>query len=144
MSNIQAAIGLGQLERIVQLTQRKREILAYYKLKLEVLSGVSMNPEPNGITNGAWMPTVVFSPTTGVTREKLLAAFAVENIDARVFFHPLSSLPMFEPRSDNVVAWDVPRRAINLPSFHDMTIAEQDCVIAVVERRSLDSPKACR
>ena len=144
MSNIQAAIGLGQMERINQLTQRKREILSYYKLQLEVLPGVSMNPEPNGITNGAWMPTVVFGAKTGVTREKLLAAFAVENIDARVFFHPLSSLPMFEPRPKNVVAWDIPNRAINLPSFYDITIAELDCVIAVVERRSLGSPKSCR
>jgi perosamine synthetase len=126
MSNIQAAIGFGQMERIDQLTQRKREILSYYKLQLEALPGVSMNPEPNGITNGAWMPTVVFSQDTGVTREKLLAAFAVENIDARVFFHPLSSLPMFEPRPQNVFAWDVPNRAINLPSYHD--IDEKDLI----------------
>ena len=126
MSNIQAAIGFGQMERIDQLTQRKREILSYYKLQLEALPGVSMNPEPNGITNGAWMPTVVFSQKTGVTREILLAAFAVENIDARVFFHPLSSLPMFEPRPQNVFAWDVPNRAINLPSYHD--IDEKDLI----------------
>ena len=103
-----------------------------------------MNPEPNGITNGAWMPTVVFGAKTGVTREKLLAAFAVENIDARVFFHPLSSLPMFEPRPKNVVAWDIPNRAINLPSFYDITIAELDCVIAVVERRSFGRSEWCR
>ena len=56
------------------------------------------------------MPTVVFAPHTGVTREALQAAFAAQNIDARVFFHPLSSLPMFEPQPDNQWAWDVPRR----------------------------------
>ena len=34
-----------------------------------------MNPEPAGTVNGAWMPTVVFAPETGVTREALQAAF---------------------------------------------------------------------
>ena len=72
------------------------------------------------------MRTVVFSPETGVTREKLLAAFAIENIDARVFFHPLSSLPMFEPKLSNLNAWDIPNRAINLPSYHD--IDEKDLI----------------
>ena len=67
-----------------------------------------MNPEPAGTVNGAWMPTVVFDGETGVTREKLQAAFAAENIDARVFFHPLSSLPMFEDRPQNRYAWDIP------------------------------------
>lgn len=93
MSNIQAAIGCGQMERIDELVDRKREILAYYRQVLEPLPGVvGMNPEPEGTVNGAWMPTVVFSEESGVTREKLQTAFDKEDIDARVFFWPLSTL----------------------------------------------------
>ena len=132
MSNIQAAIGCAQMERIENLTCRKREILAYYRENIESLPGVNMNPEPLGTINGAWMPTAVFEPETGVTREGLQAAFKRENIDARVFFHPLSSLPMFEPQTQNRNSWQIPVRAINLPSFHDITQAEQDRVIEVV------------
>ncbi len=91
-----------------------------------------MNPEPPGTVNGAWMPTAVFDRETGVTREKLQSAFLAANIDARVFFHPLSSLPMFEARTQNDNAWSIPGRAINLPSFHDITPAEQDRVMEVV------------
>jgi len=120
MSNIQAAIGCAQMERINSLIQRKREIFSTYREKLADLSGVAMNPEPEGTINGAWMPTVVFSPETGITREKLQSAFAVANIDARVFFWPLSSLPMFEYVKNNVNASSLPERAINLPSYHDM------------------------
>ena len=65
----------------------------------------------------------------------LLKAFADENIDARVFFYPLSSLPMFAQSAPNPVASDLPGRAINLPSYHDLTTAELDRVIGVVERR---------
>lgn len=132
MSNVQAAIGLGQVERIDELTARKRWVLAQYKERLGRYQGLSMNPEPQGRVNGAWMPTTVFDRDTGVTREALQAAFKAANIDARVFFHPLSSLPMFKPASENLNAWDIPERAINLPSFHDMGEREIDRVCDVI------------
>ena len=93
-----------------------------------------MNPEPEGTVNGAWMPTVVFDQQTGVTRETLQAAFAAENIDARVFFWPLSSLPMFETRPGNTNGYDIPQRAINLPSYHDISDVEQDRVIEIIKQ----------
>lgn len=133
MSNIQAAIGCAQIERIDELTRRKREILAYYRDGLSAFPHLSMNPEPAGVINGAWMPTVVFEPQTGVTREILQAAFAKENIDARVFFYPLSSLPMFAMQVNTPLSSSIPERAINLPSFHDISQDEQDRVIAVIE-----------
>ena len=122
MSNIQAAIGCAQMERIEELTQRKREIFAQYREKLEDLPGVAMNPEAEGTINGAWMPTAVFGSETGVTREMLQSKFAAENIDARVFFWPLSSLDMFESVDQNENSWSIPQRAINLPSYHEMSL----------------------
>jgi len=134
MSNIQAAIGCAQMERIEELISRKREILAYYRKRLAVLPGVYMNPEPTGMVNGAWMPTAVFDIETRVTRENLQEVFTAENIDARVFFHPLSSLPMFEGWPSNRLAWDIPRRAINLPSYHDIGVNDLDRVTDVLSR----------
>jgi perosamine synthetase len=138
MSNVQAALGCAQMERIGELIGRKRQIFHYYRDRLRDFSGVRMNPEPSNIVNGAWMPTVVFDKETGVLREKLTAAFADDNIDARVFFYPLSGLPMFEAMRGNRQAWSIPERAINLPSYHDMTAADQDRVIAVVARTLRD------
>ena len=132
MSNIQAALGCAQMERIDELIRRKREIFHYYRAQLQDVAGVRMNPEGNNTVNGAWMPTVVFDKATGVTREKLSGGFAAENIDARVFFYPLSGLPMFKDAPHNRHAWDIPGRAINLPSYHDMSRGEQDRVVAVV------------
>jgi len=132
MSNIQAAMGCAQMERIAELTSRKQQIFHYYLDRLQGLPGIRMNPEPTNIINGAWMPTVVFDQSSGITRERLVAAFAANNIDARVFFHPLSGLSMFEEVRSNRHAHDIPGRAINLPSYHDMTAEDQDRVIAVV------------
>jgi perosamine synthetase len=132
MSNIQAAIGCAQVERIDELTRRKREIFAYYRDRLSGLPGLSMNPEPENTVNGAWMPTVVCSPETGITRERLQEVFAAEMIDARVFFWPLSSLPSFTPVPGNRHAYDIPGRAINLPSYHDISESDLDRVVTTL------------
>ncbi len=132
ISNIQAAIGCAQMERIDELIKQKRAILKYYRERLEKFPGIKMNPEPEEGINGAWMPNAVFDTRTGITRDKLQTAFAAENIDARVFFHPLSSLPMFEDVLQNQIARDIPNRAINLPSYHDIITAQQDRVIGVI------------
>ena len=132
MSNIQAAIGCAQMERIEELIGRKREILGIYREHLSGLDGISLNPEPPGTVNGAWMPAVVFAPETGISRERLQAAFATENADARVFFWPLSGLPSFEPVVSNVFARTIPTRAINLPSYHDITENDLIRVVKVI------------
>jgi len=132
MSNIQAAIGCAQMERIEELICRKREILAYYRESLARLPTITMNPEPLDTISGAWMPTVVFASDTGITREKLQAAFVAENADARVFFWPLSGLPMFDSVLTNVNSRSIPERAINLPSYHDIEVKDLDRVIQAI------------
>jgi len=107
--------------------------MATYQESLSLLPGISMNPEPQNTVNGAWMPTVVFAPDTGITREKLHASCAADNIDARVFFWPLSGLPMFEPKVLNVHAWTIPNRSINLPSYHDMSETDLSRVIRAID-----------
>lgn len=133
ISNLQAAIGCGQMERVEELVARKRAIMAYYRSRLSGLRGAKLNYEPPGCVIGAWMPSIVFDASTGLTREKLQAALVADNIDARVFFHPLSSLPMFTPQPQNRWAFDIPTRAINLPTYHDMTPEQLERVCDVIK-----------
>jgi perosamine synthetase len=141
MSNIQAAIGYGQMQRIDELINRKREILKYYRQNLQSLKGISMNPEPEGTINGAWMPTIVFDKETSITREKIQTSLQAENIDARVFFHPLSSLPMFVEQPQNQTAWHIPKHAINLPSYHTLQEHELDRVVYLIKKYLIDESK---
>jgi perosamine synthetase len=134
MSNMQAAIGCAQMERIHDLIARKRQILAYYKDRLAELTCIKLNPEPEGAINGAWMPTVVFSNESGITRDKLQKAFANENADARVFFWPLSSLRIFESVPININSYSIAARAINLPSYHDILDKDIDRVISIIRK----------
>ena len=133
MSNVQAALGCAQLERVEVLVGRKREILSVYRKSLATIPGLMMNPEPADVINGAWMPTTVFASGAGVTREKLQEAFAAENIDARVFFWPLTSLTPFKAKRSHKNAYDIPTRAINLPSYHDISRESLDRVVGTIE-----------
>lgn len=131
MSNIQAAIGCAQMERIDELIAEKRRIFRYYAEHLKALP-LSMNPELAGMTNGFWMPSIVVKEGVPFDRERLLDAFKADNIDGRVFFWPLSMLPMFECRPENTVSYGLYDRAINLPSYHGLSEREMDRVIGYV------------
>ncbi|MCK4347439.1 MAG: DegT/DnrJ/EryC1/StrS family aminotransferase [Thermoplasmatales archaeon] len=132
MSNIQAAIGCAQMERIDDLITAKRQIFSYYAEHLRDLP-LKMNPEPVGTTNGYWMPTIVADEGVPFNREDLLAAFKADNIDGRVFFWPLSMLPMFEAKAENAVSYGLYERAINLPTYYDLSEMEMDRVIKKVK-----------
>ena len=84
MSNIQAAIGCAQMERINELIARKRDIFQSYAEKLNSLP-LKMNPEPPRTKNGYWMPTIVIDEEVSFDREALLALFKLNNIDGRIF-----------------------------------------------------------
>jgi perosamine synthetase len=137
MSNLQAAIGCAQLERIEELIHRKRDIFAHYRAGvLPALPDARMNPEPEGMFNSYWMPTVVLPKTHAAKRDAILETMRESRIDARVFFPPLSDTPVFShlPRPTTPHAHDLSRRSINLPSYHDLTTADQHRVIEAVLR----------
>jgi len=123
MSNIQAAIGCAQMERIDDLIMQKRRVFASYKNKLASLP-VILNPEKPNTINGYWMPSLIVNDGVPFDRENLIAALQAENIDCRVFFWPLSMLPMFDLKPENENCFRLYNRAINLPSYNDLTEQE--------------------
>jgi perosamine synthetase len=119
------------MERIDDLIAAKRRVFTYYAERLHDLP-LSMNPEPAGVKNGYWMPTIVVDDGVPFDRDALLAAFEADNIDGRVFFWPLSMLPMFKRQPENSASYGLCLRAINLPTYHDLTDAEMERVIHLV------------
>lgn len=119
MSNLQAAIGCAQMERIDELIAGKRRVFEFYAGHLRHLP-LKMNPESAGTVNGYWMPTVVVDQGVTFNRDALLAAFKADNIDGRVFFWPLSMLPMFATNPAHAISYSIYPHAMNLPSYHDI------------------------
>ncbi len=123
LSNVQAAIGCAQLERIDELIAGKRRVFEAYR---DALAGLplSMNPEPAGTTNGYWMPTIVVNEDVPFDRAELLAEFKSHHIDGRVFFWPLSTLEVLPDAAVHAASFSLAARSLNLPSYHDLSRAE--------------------
>jgi perosamine synthetase len=123
MSNLEAAMGLAQIERVEELVTRKREIYYLYKELLKDIPG-QINAEQPYVKNSCWLPTFVFDKSLNIDREAFFKAMSSRNINSRPFFYPLTSLPMFESKPENTVSYDIYPRAVNLPSYHDLTNEE--------------------
>lgn len=132
ISNLQAALGCAQISRIEELVKKKREIFNWYTEKLKDIY-CQLNPEPTGTKNSYWLPTAVFDNSLNFNREEFFKLCKDNNIDSRPFFFPLSSLPMFETKKENTVAYDIYERGINLPSYHDMSITDCNKVIHLIK-----------
>ena len=139
MSSLQAAFGRAQLERIDELVERKRQLFAWYRERLEGVPGLVLNAEPEGHFNTYWMTTVILDEQYGLTSQELMTAFGEEDIDVRPFFHPLSALPAYSstPQAEaaairNVVSYALSPRGINLPSAMSLTEAQVDRVCTLL------------
>lgn len=129
MSNLQAALGLAQVERLPELVSRKRTIFGLYATLFAETGGIQLNEEQLYTLNSYWMPTLVFNNKSHVDRNDLFAHLKQNQIDTRPFFYPLSSLPMFAEVPQNTVSYQLHHRAINLPSFYDITNDQQQHIV---------------
>ena len=119
MSNVQAAIGCAQLSRVDQLVERKREIFFRYRSLLPDF--VSMNPEFDGCLNSYWMPTIQWPDDIKLESSSMIDYLKNNGMDARPFFAPLSSTGLFPFSEETPNSTSAFSRALNLPSYHDMT-----------------------
>jgi perosamine synthetase len=133
MSNLQAALGCSQLRRIDSLVTRRREILNIYKDAFSNIECIRMNEQLDNTLVGAWMPTIEFSSVSGIFAEDVLKKFVENNIDARPFFAPLSTIDWIKYPVVGQVSNSLYMRAVNLPSFHEITFDDLQRVICVVK-----------
>ena len=121
MSNLQAAMGCAQTERAEDLVNKKREIFSLYQEQFIDRPEIKLNFEQDYVKNTFWHPTIVFDKSLNIDRDQLICFLDTKNIGSRPFFYPLSSLPMFEDKPKNKLAYSLSPRGINLPSYFDMT-----------------------
>ncbi|MEM6812437.1 MAG: GNAT family N-acetyltransferase [Pseudomonadota bacterium] len=123
MSNMQAALGLAQIERVDEIVDKKIQIFKWYKERLQNIPELQLNDEKSWAKNIFWMSSVVLSDKIKMSRDDFIAKLKDKNIDSRPIFYPISSFPMFESQ-DNPNAYHVGLRGINLPSGHNRTEEE--------------------
>lgn len=132
MTNIQAAIGLAQLERIEELVAIRRRNAAHYNRRLAGVPGLSLPPEAKWAENVYWMYSVLVEEAFGLDRDTLRLKLRDAGIETRPFFYPVHTLPMYQTGQSLPVAEALARRGINLPSGATLTPEQIDYICDVI------------
>lgn len=133
MSNIQAALGLAQLERIDEFVKEKRQIFDWYHKRLGDIDGISMNQERPETRSNRWMSSIILDKNFGITRDEMMRKLKEYNIDTRPFFYPISMFPMYKDQ-ETPIAHHIGLNGINLPSGLNRTEEEIDYVCQCIRR----------
>ena len=128
ISNIQAALGLGQFERIDELIDKKRLIFSWYEERLGGITGLRLNKEADWAKSLYWMASVFLEKDFGVTRDNLMDDLKARNIDTRPVFPVISKYPMWYSDCLNPIANSVSNNSMNLPSGHNLDETEVEYV----------------
>jgi len=117
MSNLQAALGLGQLEHIEQLIAAKRQIFSWYQEFLGDCQEVTLVKEADWAKSIYWMSSILLNPGASLARDQLILELKKLNIDTRPVFPAISQYAFWpKKQKPQVNALDIGARGINLPS----------------------------
>ena len=123
MTNIEAAIGLAQLEMIDWHIARRREVASWYRQYLRDLPGIQFSPEMAWAKSVYWLSCVVLN-SPQVDRDQVMRQMQENGIETRPFFYPMHSLPPYleaDGATTYPVAEYLSRSGINLPTSALMT-----------------------
>ena len=128
MTNMQAAVGLAQLEQIEDMLAIRRRNAAHYNRSLVEIPGLTLPPEADWAENVYWMFSVLVEDKFGLTRDELRIELFESGIETRPFFYPVHTLPMYNTGQSLPVAEDLGRHGLNLPSAATLTPEQIDYI----------------
>jgi perosamine synthetase len=135
LSNIQAALGLAQLERIDELLADKQRIFHWYQ-ELLADTEVELNPCAPGVLNSFWLVCALLP--RGLSRDGVISQLREYGIETRPLFYPMHTLPAFrkyaQARPTPAVAADIAARGISLPSGVKLSQEDVYCVANALKR----------
>jgi perosamine synthetase len=149
MSNVQAAIGLAQTERLDEFVEKKRQIARWYTERLADVPGLSLPLERPWARSVFWMYSVLIGNEFGLDRDQLMTRLREQGIDSRPFFWPIHLLPSYNRGESLPVAERLAQQGINLPSGVRLTERDVDQVVDAIRTsrrrysRTAESARQC-
>ena len=130
MTNIQAAIGLAQMESIQMHLGKRRSVAAWYNRHLadqDLLDPVVEQPWAH---HSYWMYTALMKPDIGIDRDAVMRQLAENGVETRPAFYPMHIMPVYrEPDGAYPVAEYIGSHGISLPT-HSMLTEDDIAYIA--------------
>ena len=135
LTNIQAALGCAQMERVDEFVARKRAIARAYQEGFADLQGITRMPTPPSTEPTYWLYTFLLKEGTPLAdRQAVIRKLRSRGIGARGLWHPIHSLPPYcETQAFEIEqANSLYERAVSLPSSTGLTASDLDrCIQAV-------------
>jgi perosamine synthetase len=100
LTNLQAAIGLAQLERIDYILEQKLRIARLYSKYLKNIKEIALPYQAKWAKNIYWMYSILIEDFFGMSRDMVMKNLRYRGIDTRAFFYPLHSQPVFRSGAD--------------------------------------------
>ena len=119
MTNLQAALGCAQLERLDEFVAKKQQIARWYRRGLRGLERkgkVTLHPNADWATCVYWMYSVLVKAAFGMSRDDLMVALKTEGIETRPFFGVIPYFPHYRDGGRYPIAERLANEGINLPS----------------------------
>ncbi|MEA2904190.1 MAG: hypothetical protein QOI12_1577 [Alphaproteobacteria bacterium] len=118
MPNINAALGVAQIEALDDFVAAKRALARRYADAFAGVRGVRVVEEPAGASSNYWLNAILLDDNTGAARDAVLHATHEAGFLTRPAWTLIHRLPMYRhhPRSDLSVSESIERRLVNLPS----------------------------
>jgi perosamine synthetase len=133
MTNLQAALGVAQLEQIETFLARKQQIAARYSANLSDLASITLPPQAAWATSVYWMYSILLNPDFPLSRDEFLRQLKAAGVDNRPFFYPIHQMPPYAGDTGLYpVADDLSRRGLNLPSAVTLTDAQIDSICEII------------
>jgi perosamine synthetase len=124
MTNVAAAIGLAQIERIDERLTHHRRLADWYREELADAPGLTWQVEMEWARHAWWMVTPLLGPGSPAVLEEVIPQLARRGVEARPVVYPVHQLPPYAPGAAGErfpVAERVARLGINLPSGAGLT-----------------------
>lgn len=141
VTDVQAALGLAQLDRVGEFKQRRDEIIDQYDAAFAEIEGIRTPPEPVNADPMYHLYAVEIGEAFGCDRKAFVNAMHAENIGVQVHYVPLHYHPYFQDefgyeRGDYPEAEAVYDRLVSLPLHAEMDDDDIANVITAVQRLS--------
>jgi perosamine synthetase len=123
MTNLQAAVGLAQLEQIDSFLDKRRKIAEHYAAHLKEVVGLTLPPEKVWAKNIYWLYSILIDESVaGISRDALIKGLECEGIETRPFFCPLHNQPPYVSTSFTFPVTDkLANEGISLPSSNTLS-----------------------
>ncbi len=132
LTNVAAALGVAQLERLPAFLARKRAIADRYDAVLAGLPGITVPPRPAFGAPSMWLYSILIDPAVaGITREELAATLSDNGIQTRPVWAPAHMMPFFKdaPRLGGAVGARLFSQGLSLPCSTSLGDADLERVI---------------